>query len=153
MVNFDLLLCIFIDFSMSNAMQEHASTVEQLIPDFAALRQRLCNSMNEKVFWMVYFILLVPRLHGHDSELLSNPKVIQLSSHVSFFSLVFELHFSVSTMDSLSELKVSNVRPSLTGLELFLSFHMSIRLILHLLWVVYFYCLFASCCCKLEVSR
>ncbi|KAF3453749.1 hypothetical protein FNV43_RR04190 [Rhamnella rubrinervis] len=64
-------------FSMSTAMREHASTVELLIPEFAALRQRLCNSMNEEVFWMVYFILLVPRLHGHDSELLSNPKILE----------------------------------------------------------------------------
>lgn len=74
-VSFDLLLFIFIDFSMSDAMREHVSTVEQLIPDFAALRQRLCKSMDEEVFWMIYFILLVPRLHGQDFELLSNPKV------------------------------------------------------------------------------
>ncbi|GMN35349.1 hypothetical protein TIFTF001_045007 [Ficus carica] len=65
------------EFSMSDAQREHASTVEQLIPDFAALRLKLCNSMREDVFWMIYFILLVPRLSGNDSELLSTPDIVE----------------------------------------------------------------------------
>ena len=60
---------------MSDAQRDHASTIEHYIPDFAPLRQRLCRSMDEGVFWMIYFILLVPRLSGHDSELLSTPGV------------------------------------------------------------------------------
>lgn len=75
LVNFELLLSIFTDFNMSDAMREHASTMEESIPDFAALRQRLGKSMKEENFWMIYFILLVPRLHGHDLEILSTPKV------------------------------------------------------------------------------
>ncbi|KAL5547767.1 hypothetical protein UlMin_002998 [Ulmus minor] len=63
--------------SMSDAQREHASTVEQMIPDFAALRLRLCSSMSEQEFWMIYFILLLPRLNGRDFELLSTPKVVE----------------------------------------------------------------------------
>ncbi|KAM6553353.1 hypothetical protein CsatB_014115 [Cannabis sativa] len=65
------------EFSMSDAQREHASTIEQYIPEFAALRLRLCRSMSQEIFWMVYFILLVPRLSGHDFELLSTPKIVE----------------------------------------------------------------------------
>uniref|UniRef100_A0A803QB78 BSD domain-containing protein n=1 Tax=Cannabis sativa TaxID=3483 RepID=A0A803QB78_CANSA len=64
-------------FGMSDAQREHASTIEQYIPEFAALRLRLCRSMSQEIFWMVYFILLVPRLSGHDFELLSTPKIVE----------------------------------------------------------------------------
>ncbi|XP_024931656.1 uncharacterized protein LOC107428155 [Ziziphus jujuba] len=73
----DFPLSLNHDFSMSDAMREHATTIEESIPDFAALRQRLCNSMKEAKFWMIYFILLVPRLHGHDLELLSTPEILE----------------------------------------------------------------------------
>lgn len=74
---------------MSDVQSEHALTVEQLIPDFAALRLKLCSSMREEAFWMIYFILLVPRLSEHDSDLLSTPEVGDFSLHVSFFCLLF----------------------------------------------------------------
>lgn len=66
---------------MSDAQREHATTIEQYISDFAALRERLCTSMSEQVFWMIYFIFLVPRLSGRDSELLSTPEVSFLVFH------------------------------------------------------------------------
>ncbi|XP_062078142.1 uncharacterized protein LOC133782778 [Humulus lupulus] len=65
------------EFSMSEAQREHASTIERYIPEFATLRLRLCRSMSQEIFWMVYFILLVPRLSGHDFELLSTPKIVE----------------------------------------------------------------------------
>lgn len=65
------------DFSMSDAQREHAATVEQLIPGFADLRVTVCNSMTEEKFWMVYFLLLLPRLNEDDFELLSTPKIIE----------------------------------------------------------------------------
>ncbi|XP_061991557.1 uncharacterized protein LOC133709729 [Rosa rugosa] len=65
------------DFSMSNAQREHASAVEQLVPGFADLRVRVCSSMSEEQFWMIYFLLLLPRLNADDFELLSTPKIVE----------------------------------------------------------------------------
>ena len=65
---------MIVDFSMSNAQREHASTVEQLVPGFGSLRARVCSSMSEEQFWMIYFLLLLPRLNADDFELLSTPK-------------------------------------------------------------------------------
>ncbi|XP_068331647.1 uncharacterized protein [Pyrus communis] len=65
------------DFSMSDAQKEHASAVEQLVPGFADLRVQLCSSMSEEQFWMIYFLLLLPRLNEHDFELLSTPKIVE----------------------------------------------------------------------------
>ncbi|KAM1072320.1 hypothetical protein ACFX13_017864 [Malus domestica] len=67
------------DFSMTDAQREHASAVEQLVPGFADLRVRLCSSMSEEQFWMIYFLLLLPRLNERDFELLSTPKARSLS--------------------------------------------------------------------------
>lgn len=65
------------DFRMSDAQVEHASTVEQIVPSFAALRASLCNSMGDERFWMIYFILLLPRLHEQDFEILATPQIIE----------------------------------------------------------------------------
>ncbi|KAJ4958237.1 hypothetical protein NE237_025348 [Protea cynaroides] len=66
------------DFEMSDAQREHASTVEDLAPSLVALKVRLCpGHMNEGQFWMIYFILLHPRLNEHDSKLLSTPQIIE----------------------------------------------------------------------------
>lgn len=78
----DFETCFIVDFSMSDAQREHAATVEQLIPGFADLRVTVCNSMTEEKFWMVYFLLLLPRLNEDDFELLSTPKA-------SFFLSIF----------------------------------------------------------------
>ncbi|KAM2843457.1 hypothetical protein COP1_026165 [Malus domestica] len=65
------------DFSMSDAQREHVSAVLQFVPGFADLRARLCNSMSEEQFWMIYFLLLLPRLNEHDFELLATPKIVE----------------------------------------------------------------------------
>ncbi|XP_042487048.1 uncharacterized protein LOC122067278 [Macadamia integrifolia] len=63
---------------MSEAQLEHVSTVEDLAPSLVALRVSLCPShMNEGQFWLIYFILLYPRLNEHDSKLLSTSQVIE----------------------------------------------------------------------------
>ncbi|WJZ98173.1 hypothetical protein VitviT2T_016718 [Vitis vinifera] len=59
---------------MSDIQREHASTIERLAPSFADLRLQLCSYMSDGQFWMIYFILLLPRLNVHDSKLLSTPK-------------------------------------------------------------------------------
>lgn len=69
---------------MSDAQREHAATVEQLIPGFADLRVRVCNSMTEEKFWMIYFLLLLPRLNEDDFELLSTPKASFFLSRFTF---------------------------------------------------------------------
>lgn len=60
---------------MSNAQSEHASAIERLAPSLASLRVNLENHMGDEQFWMIYFILLLPRLNEHDFELLSTPEV------------------------------------------------------------------------------
>ncbi|KAI4335672.1 hypothetical protein L6164_014300 [Bauhinia variegata] len=65
------------DFSMSNAQREHALTIERLVPEFMELRQSLCSYMNVEKFWIIYFLLLLPRLNQHDFERLSTPKIVE----------------------------------------------------------------------------
>lgn len=63
------------DFNMSDPQKEHASIVERLAPSLADLRVKLQSYMSEGQFWLVYFILLLPRLSEHDAELLSTSEV------------------------------------------------------------------------------
>lgn len=65
------------DFNMSDAQKEHASTIERLAPSLAALRVKLQSSMSDEQFWMIYFILLLPRLSEDDFELLSTSKIVE----------------------------------------------------------------------------
>ncbi|KAK7264882.1 hypothetical protein RJT34_32495 [Clitoria ternatea] len=65
------------DFSMSNPQREHALAIERLVPEFVALRLNLCSYMNVEKFWMIYFLLILPRLNQHDYELLSTPKIVE----------------------------------------------------------------------------
>ncbi|XP_035549973.1 uncharacterized protein LOC108995594 [Juglans regia] len=65
------------DFNMSDAQREHASTVEHLSPSLAALRVKLQSYMSEERFWIIYFILLLPRLSEHDFGLLSTSKIVE----------------------------------------------------------------------------
>ncbi|KAK7347097.1 hypothetical protein VNO80_21624 [Phaseolus coccineus] len=64
------------DFSMSNSQREHALAIERLVPEFVALRLNLCSYMNVEKFWMIYFLLILPRLNQHDHECLSTPKIL-----------------------------------------------------------------------------
>ncbi|XP_027329257.1 uncharacterized protein LOC113845829 isoform X2 [Abrus precatorius] len=65
------------DFSMSNSQREHALAIERLVPEFVALRLNLCSYMNVEKFWMIYFLLILPRLDQHDFECLSTPKIVE----------------------------------------------------------------------------
>ena len=79
------------DFSMSNSQREHALAIERLVPELVSLRLNLCSYMNVEKFWMIYFLLLLPRLNQHDLEFLSTPKASFVSSYVIS---VFEPWFS-----------------------------------------------------------
>ncbi|PPD86513.1 hypothetical protein GOBAR_DD16541 [Gossypium barbadense] len=65
------------DFKMSEDQIEHAENVEHLVPSFEALRVGLQHNLGDERFWMIYFILLLPRLNEHDFEVLSSPEVIE----------------------------------------------------------------------------
>lgn len=65
---------------MSDAQQEHALAVERFAPRLAALRMELCPGyMSDACFWMIYFVLLHPRLNLHDAHILSTPQVNMFS--------------------------------------------------------------------------
>ncbi|KAL3844683.1 hypothetical protein ACJIZ3_002086 [Penstemon smallii] len=67
-----------VDFDLSEAQQEHALAVERLAPGLAALRIELCpEHMGESSFWMIYFVLLHPRLDKEAAELLSTPEILE----------------------------------------------------------------------------
>ncbi|KAH0995917.1 hypothetical protein GBA52_019781 [Prunus armeniaca] len=73
------------DFELSDVQQEHALAVERLAPSLAALRIELCpEHMSEAHFWMIYFVLLHPRLSKHDAELLSTPKIVEARAMLSY---------------------------------------------------------------------
>lgn len=65
------------EFDLSDAQSEHVSIIEQLVPSLANLRSRLISDMSEKQFWLIYFILLLPRLNEDDLELLSTPEIVE----------------------------------------------------------------------------
>ena len=63
------------DFRMTDAQREHASNIERFVPSLAQLRYNLRSETGDGRFWMVYFILLIPRLNEGDFEILSTPQV------------------------------------------------------------------------------
>ncbi|XP_028753924.1 uncharacterized protein LOC114713442 isoform X2 [Neltuma alba] len=65
------------DFSMSNSQREHVLTIERLVPELVSLRLNLCSYMNVEKFWMIYFLLLLPRLDQRGFECLSTPKIVE----------------------------------------------------------------------------
>ncbi|TYG63891.1 hypothetical protein ES288_D06G065400v1 [Gossypium darwinii] len=73
----DFPLSLHNDFKMSEDQIEHAENVEHLVPSFEALRVGLQHNLGDERFWMIYFILLLPRLNEHDFEVLSSPEVIE----------------------------------------------------------------------------
>ncbi|GMY11939.1 BSD domain containing protein [Fagus crenata] len=65
------------EFELSDAQQEHALAIEQLVPRLSALRIELSPGyMSEACFWKIYFVLVHPRLNKHDAELLSTPQIV-----------------------------------------------------------------------------
>lgn len=65
------------DFDMSDHQRSHAATIEDLVPSIVTLRQS-CSHLNDGQFWMIYFILLLPRLNETDMELLSTSEIIEV---------------------------------------------------------------------------
>lgn len=70
------------DFNMSDVQREHTSTIDRLVPSVGALRLKLCSYMTDTHFWMIYFILILPRLNDHDSKLLSTPEIVEVREMV-----------------------------------------------------------------------
>lgn len=71
----DWWLSIFLaDFSMSDSQKEHVASIVQFVPGLESLRQMVCHELSDLQFWMIYFVLLLPRLSGNDLELLSTPE-------------------------------------------------------------------------------
>lgn len=75
---------------MSDVQRMHISTVEQLVPSISTLKIKLQSFMSNEIFWMIYFILLLPRLDQPDFELLATSEVRLISlfkSILCFFRL------------------------------------------------------------------
>lgn len=62
--------------------------MEQLVPEFVTLRLNICSYMNVEKFWMIYFLLILPRLNQHDYERLSTPKASNVYSILSYFQMI-----------------------------------------------------------------
>ncbi|KAH9300611.1 hypothetical protein KI387_012194 [Taxus chinensis] len=72
------------DFDMSDIQQEHALAVERYVPSLASLRIELCPGyMSENRFWMIYFVLIHPRLIKEDTLLLSTPQILEARALLS----------------------------------------------------------------------
>ncbi|KAJ6731882.1 BSD DOMAIN-CONTAINING PROTEIN [Salix purpurea] len=65
------------DFRMTGAQREHVLNIEHFVPSLAQLRNNLRSEMGDGRFWMVYFVLLIPRLNEHDYEVLSTPQIVE----------------------------------------------------------------------------
>lgn len=59
---------------MSDSQKEHVASIVQFVPGLESLRQMVCHELSDLQFWMIYFVLLLPRLSGNDLELLSTPE-------------------------------------------------------------------------------
>ncbi|XP_060172019.1 uncharacterized protein LOC132603130 isoform X1 [Lycium barbarum] len=66
------------DFSMSDSQKEHVASIVQFVPGLESLRQKVCHELSDRQFWMIYFVLLLPRLNGNDLELLSTPEIVEV---------------------------------------------------------------------------
>ncbi|XP_010467160.1 PREDICTED: uncharacterized protein LOC104747255 [Camelina sativa] len=65
------------EFELSEAQRAHASAIEHLVPGLVAVKNEVSIYIDEEHFWLIYFILLMPRLNGHDFELLATCKVFE----------------------------------------------------------------------------
>ncbi|KAL3532294.1 hypothetical protein ACH5RR_005815 [Cinchona calisaya] len=73
----DFPLSLPIDFDMSDSQRDHAANIGQLVPGLVSLRQT-CSDLSDGQFWMIYFVLLLPRLNEIDMELLSTSEIIEV---------------------------------------------------------------------------
>uniref|UniRef100_A0A7N1A494 BSD domain-containing protein n=1 Tax=Kalanchoe fedtschenkoi TaxID=63787 RepID=A0A7N1A494_KALFE len=66
------------EFALNDCQQAHVGAVERQIPELADLRWELCpDNMSEGRFWMIYFVLVHPKLDKYDALTLSTPKVVE----------------------------------------------------------------------------
>ncbi|KAG7583666.1 BSD domain [Arabidopsis suecica] len=73
----DFPLSLNTEFELSEAQRAHASAIEHLVPGLVAVKNQVSSYMDDEHFWLIYFILLMPRLNGHDFELLATCKVFE----------------------------------------------------------------------------
>ncbi|KAL4589824.1 hypothetical protein LXL04_002734 [Taraxacum kok-saghyz] len=66
------------DLKMSDVQKDHTSAIQQLVPNLTNLKHKIHNQMSEQHFWMIYFILLLPRLNEDDYTLLSTPEIVEI---------------------------------------------------------------------------
>lgn len=74
----DFPLSLPSEFSMSDSQKEHVASIVQFVPGLESLRQKVCHELSDRKFWMIYFVLLLPRLNGNDLELLSTPEIVEV---------------------------------------------------------------------------
>ncbi|GJN17508.1 hypothetical protein PR202_gb04581 [Eleusine coracana subsp. coracana] len=79
---FRFATAVYVD--MTDGRQDHALAVERVAPELADLRIELCPiHMSEGCFWMIYFVLMDPRLTKEDAEILSTLQVgLQMGDQV-----------------------------------------------------------------------
>lgn len=64
------------DFVLNESQLAHAGAVERQVPELADLRWELCpDYMSEGRFWVIYFVLVHPKLDKYDALTLSTPKI------------------------------------------------------------------------------
>ncbi|WCJ29993.1 BSD domain-containing protein [Euphorbia peplus] len=76
----DFPLSLETDLKMSDAQREHALTVEHMVPSLADLRANLHSYMGDEQFWLIYFILVLPRMNEEDLEILSSQEIVETRS-------------------------------------------------------------------------
>ncbi|XP_019255778.1 PREDICTED: probable serine/threonine-protein kinase kinX isoform X2 [Nicotiana attenuata] len=74
----DFPLSLPTDFTMSDSQKEHVASIEQFVPGLDSMRQKVCHELSDGQYWMIYFVLLLPRLNGNDLELLSTPEIVEV---------------------------------------------------------------------------
>ncbi|XP_010532472.1 PREDICTED: uncharacterized protein LOC104808488, partial [Tarenaya hassleriana] len=72
----DFPLSIDNDFELSEAQRAHVSAIEHLVPGLTDVKNEVSRCVDDEQFWLIYFILMMPRVNGHDLELLATSKVI-----------------------------------------------------------------------------
>jgi hypothetical protein len=75
------------EFELSEAQRAHASAIEDLVPGLVAVKNQVSSYMDDEHFWLIYFILLMPRLNGHDFELLATCKVRLYTGNTFFWNV------------------------------------------------------------------
>ncbi|XP_073034425.1 uncharacterized protein [Primulina eburnea] len=94
----DFPLSLADDFDMSDYQRDHAANIDYLVPELVTLRQKISSQISEGKFWIIYFILLFPRLSEDDLKLLSAPQVIEARE-----TLLKKLQNKSNTMQEKSE--------------------------------------------------